>query len=107
MRKALSTLLLGVAVAVSIPALRALDRQPNVDYRSRREALAKKASGVVLLFAPLEAADEVYGFRQENNFYYLTGWSEPGAALLIASARESKDGSSARPYAEILFLPPR
>jgi Xaa-Pro aminopeptidase len=107
MRKVFSFFLFAIFVVVSIPALCGLDRQPNADYRARREALAKKASGVVLLFAPLEAADELYGFRQEDNFYYLTGWSEPGAALLIASATESKDNSPARPYTEILFLPPR
>ena len=31
----------------------ALDRQPNADYRARRQALASKTSGgVVILFAP-------------------------------------------------------
>ena len=64
----------------------ALDRQPNAAYRARREALAKKADGgVVVIFAPVERDDEVYGFRQENNFYYLTGYDEPAAALLIAA----------------------
>jgi Xaa-Pro aminopeptidase len=85
----------------------ALNRQPNADYRARREALAKKASGVVVLFAPLEAADEVHGFRQEDNFFYLSGVTEPGAALLIVSSAEAKADSPARSYAEILFLPPR
>ncbi len=41
------------------------------------------------------------GFRQESNFYYLTGHEEPGAALLIAPA-SGKD-----PYRDILFLPGR
>ena len=85
----------------------ALDRQPNADYRARREALAKKASGVVVLFAPLEAADEVHGFRQEDSFFYLSGVTEPGAALLIVPSAEAKADSPARSYAEILFLPPR
>jgi len=84
----------------------ALDRQPNADYHVRREALAKKAGGVVVLFAPLEAGDAVYGFRQDDNFYYLSGLTEPGMALLIAPAIEAKDNTPARPYTEILFLPP-
>jgi Xaa-Pro aminopeptidase len=84
----------------------ALDRQPNADYHARREALAKKAVGVVVLFAPLEAGDAVYGFRQDDNFYYLSGVTEPGVALLIAPAVEAKDATPARPYTEILFLPP-
>jgi Xaa-Pro aminopeptidase len=84
----------------------ALDRQPSADYRARREALAKKAGGVVVLFAPLEPADAVYEFRQNDNFYYLSGETEPGVALLIAPAVEAKNDSPARPYTEILFLPP-
>jgi Xaa-Pro aminopeptidase len=91
--------------ALALPSS-ALERQPNVDYHARREALAKKAGGVVVLFAPLEGPDDVYEFRQENNFYYLSGQTEPGVALLIAPAIEAKSDSPARPYTEILFLPP-
>jgi Xaa-Pro aminopeptidase len=84
----------------------AFDRQPNAEYRARREALAKKAGGVVVLLAPLDGRDAVYGFRQDNNFYYLSGITEPGVALLIAPAVEAKGDSPARAYTEILFLPP-
>src|SRR6201997_2894771 len=86
-----------------------LERQSNADYHARREALSKKTSGAaVLLFAPMEAEgpNAVYGFRQDDNFYYLSGWTEPGAALLIAPAVEAKENVSARAYTEILFLPP-
>lgn len=86
----------------------ALDRQPNTDYRQRREALASKATGgIVLLFAPTEAdgPDDLYGFRQSDDFYYLSGWKEPGAAVLITSAGSSQGQGSAHPYTEILFLP--
>jgi Xaa-Pro aminopeptidase len=87
----------------------ALDRQPNSDYHVRREALARKAAGVVVLFAPMESEgpNDLYGFRQEDNFYYLSGLTEPGAALLIAPASEAKGDVAARSYTEILFLPPR
>jgi Xaa-Pro aminopeptidase len=86
----------------------ALDRQPNADYAARRQALAARASdGIVLLFAPLEAEgpNDLYGFRQDDNFFYLSGYTEPGAALLIAPATAAKDNAPARPYTEILFLP--
>jgi Xaa-Pro aminopeptidase len=78
----------------------AAERQPSADYRARRVALAKAMSadgGALVLFAPTEAEgqNDLFGFRQENNFYYLTGWTEPGAAILINS----------NPYGEILFLP--
>jgi Xaa-Pro aminopeptidase len=105
MRKVLSFLFFSVLlVCVSLSA-NALERQPGADYHARREALAKKAGGIVLLFAPLEAGDAVYGFRQEDNFYYLSGLTEPGVALLIAPAVEAKGDAPATPYAEFLFLP--
>jgi Xaa-Pro aminopeptidase len=85
----------------------AFDRQPNTDYRARREALAKKAGGVVLLFAPQAPTESLYRFRQEDNFFYLSGSTNPGEALLIAPAVEAKDNSPSRAYTEILFLPPR
>lgn len=85
----------------------ALDRQPGADYHARREALAKKAGGVIVLVAPLEGLDSEYGFRQEDNFYYLSGITVPGAALLIAPAVEAQGETPARAYTEILFLPPR
>lgn len=84
----------------------ALDRQPGADYRARREALAKKVGGVVVYFAPLELLDSVYEFRQENNFYYLSGVTVPAAGLLVAPAVEAQGETPARPYTEILFLPP-
>src|SRR6202050_4043658 len=92
-------------IAVSAAPGRALERQPGADYHARREALAKKA-GVVVLFAPIEGPDEVYEFRQENNFFYLSGQTEPGTALLIAPAAEARGDSPARAYTEIFFLPP-
>ena len=87
----------------------AIDRQPNSDYHARREALAKKAGGVVVLFAATEndGPNDLYGFRQDDNYFYLSGLSEPGSALLIASAAEAKGDAQARPYSEILFLPSR
>src|SRR5579859_2579084 len=82
------------------------ERQPNSDYHARREKLAAKLDGgVALLFAPpeLTGPNNVYGYFPDANFYYLTGWSEPGAALLITPAAEAKNDNSARPYTEILF----
>jgi Xaa-Pro aminopeptidase len=88
----------------------ALDRQPNADYRARRQALAGKANGgVTLLFAPNEAEgpNDLYGYRADDNFFYLSGWAEPGAALLILPAVTAHDDVAAQSYTEILFLPSR
>jgi Xaa-Pro aminopeptidase len=88
----------------------ALDRQAPADYHARREKLAAKLDGgFALVFAPAEAErpNDLYGYRPDVNFYYLTGWAEPGTALLVVSATETTGDFPARPYAEILFLPNR
>ena len=104
-RRILCQLLVAI---VFLPRLAsALDRQPNADYRARRVALSRKTNGgVVVLFAAVEAEgpNDLYGFRQDNNFYYLTGLTEPGAAVLITP---EVAGDKTRPYTEILFLPGR
>ena len=82
--------------AVSLAAS-GLERQSPVDYHARREKLAAKLEGgIALVFAPPEAEgpNDLYGYRPDDSFYYLTGWPEPGAALLIAASREAKDGRS-------------
>lgn len=91
---------LAFVLAILTITAAATERQSNADYHARRQALAKAISadhGSLILFAPVEpeGQNDLYGFRQENNFYYLTGWPEPGAAILITSD----------PYREILFLP--
>ncbi len=98
----LVSLILGAALSAGY----ALDRQPGADYHARRQALATKAGGAVVLFAPLEPSDAVYTFRQEDNFYYLSGVTVPGAALAIAPAADASGDTPARAYTEILFLPP-
>ena len=105
----LTAVFAGLFISGAAKSSSALERQPNSDYHVRREALAKKAAGVVVLFAATEndGPNDLYGFRQDDNFYYLSGLSEPGAALLIASAAEAKGDAPARAYTEILFLPPR
>lgn len=104
--------LLALSVFLILSALPAMsrERQPNADYRARREKLAAKLDGgVALLFAPQEAEgpNDVYGYFPDSNFYYLTGWGEPGAALLVAPATAAKDDNPAHSYTEILFLPNR
>lgn len=98
-----------LAILILTGAGLAVERQANADYHARREALAAKSNGgAVLLFAPNEAEgpNDLYGYRPDNNFYYLTGWPEPGAAVLVAPASPAAGESPARPYTEILFLPP-
>lgn len=100
---------LGLVVLLSALA-GARERQPNADYRARRQKLAGKLEGgAALLFAPpeTEGPNDVYGYFPDANFYYLTGWGEPGAALLVVAPAAAKDDNPARVYTEVLFLPDR
>jgi Xaa-Pro aminopeptidase len=85
MRRFLAVALL---LAPLVPAKMPLD-----EYRTRRANLRKSLDGVMLLAARTEGRDETFRLDQEPNFYYLTGWSDPDARLLITPSRE------------ILFLP--
>lgn len=74
---------------------------PDV-FKERRQALMEKLDGKV---AVLYGAEGQHGgvveelFIQDPSFYYLTGISEPGAALILAPAEKK--------YKEILYLQPR
>ena len=62
--------------------------------RSRREAYARlTADGVTLLVAAPTARrsnDVAYEYRPGRDFYYLTGFPEAEAALLLGSAPEAR-----------------
>jgi Xaa-Pro aminopeptidase len=94
--------------SLSSAFLLALERQPNAIYQARREALARELhGGVALLFGDYEPTMEYQDFRQDEDFYYLTGWNEPGAALIVADAVPARADKPALPYREVLFLPER
>src|SRR5690349_13914183 len=91
----------------------ALEKQSAAEYHGRRVALGNELhGGVAILFAAEEPVLDFDPYRQDSDFYYLTGWNEPGAALMIvgpASGTEHAGGqpAHARAYKEILFLPTR
>ena len=94
-----------LAACTAAPALRALEKQSATVYHARRVALAGQLhGGVAVLFALPEPELDFMPYRQDSDFYYLTGWNEPGAALLIEADAQ---GPSPRTYKEILFLPTR
>ncbi len=95
-----------LALGSALPQLRALEKQPAGAYHARRVALAGKLEGgVAVLFAAEEPQLDFMPYRQDSNFYYLTGWNEPGAALMIVG--DAPQAASPRTYKEILFLPAR
>ena len=88
------------------PALNALEKQPASVYHARRVALAAKLhGGVAVLFAAEEPVLDFMPYRQDEDFYYLTGWNEPGAALMMVG--DAPQAADAAAYKEILFLPTR
>ncbi len=95
-----------IVISSGLPSLRALDKQPAGVYHARRVALAAKLEGgVAVLLAAEESELGFMPYRQDSNFYYLTGWNEPGAALLIVG--DAPQAAAPRTYKEILFLPAR
>jgi Xaa-Pro aminopeptidase len=99
------TALVLAALAVA-PALRALEKQPASVYHGRRMSLAAKLQGgVAVLFAAEEPLLDLTPYRQDEDFYYLTGWTEPGAALMVVA--DAARAAEPRTYQEILFLPSR
>ena len=107
-------LALALLSACVSPLLNALERQSPQVYHARRAALAGKLhGGVAVLFAAEQAVLDFEPYRQDSDFYYLTGWNEPGAALLIVAEAEGApppaetNGYTPRKYTEMLFLPTR
>lgn len=82
-----------------------LTKIPNY-FKERRDQLMKSHPGSVFLFpaAPLVVRnnDVHFPFRQETNFFYLTGLEEPESYLILAPSK-SKPSS----YRMILFIQPR
>ena len=88
------------------PLASSLEKQPASVYRARRVALGTKLhGGVAVLFAAEEAQLDLMPYRQDEDFYYLTGWNEPGAALMIVG--EAPQAAKDQAYREVLFLPTR
>ena len=94
-----------VAACVA-PALGAWEREPVSVFAARRAKLIAAINAPIVLFGYTghEEANPVYLFTQEENFYYLTGHNEEGAAMLLVPA--SADAKGWTGAHEILYLPP-
>lgn len=88
-------------VTPPVPASRDAGRVP--DLAARRKGMADQIGnkGILILYAaePRNYAGDVdWPFRQENNFFYLTGIAQTGNALVMIPG--------AAKYKEILFMAP-
>lgn len=66
----------------------------TVNYVLRRQRLAESLPAESIAIIPgasefLRNGDSHYRFRQDSDFYYLTGFDEPDAVLLILKEKES------------------
>jgi Xaa-Pro aminopeptidase len=72
-------------------------------YTQRRDAFAAKLGDGVAVIAGaavcLRNRDTEFEFRQNSDFYYLTGWNEPDAVLVIAPGHDK--------HRDTLFTLPR
>lgn len=95
-QKAMGLFALGVLVCFSASLGQRTGYSKEEFIRRRAALMEKAADGLVILFgatAPVPGAH----FHQDNDFYYLTGVEDPGAALiLVPKTMES-----------FLFLPPQ
>ena len=107
-KRSIGTLLMALAILVSALAAGAWEREPLSVYHQRRARLLHDLGndGVVVLYgySEEEVAASVTSFRQNEQFYYLTGWNEPDAIiLLVPKAASTGAGELSQ---EILYIPP-
>jgi Xaa-Pro aminopeptidase len=103
----LRTVVAILLVACLAPLLKAWEREPLSVFAERRAKLVAAVNAPIVVFGYTghEEANPSYVFMQEENFYYLTGHNEEGAALLLVP--ESADEKGWTGSREILYLPPR
>ncbi len=94
-------IIFAIVLILSMPAadrLRAMGKNSDTDfYAARRQNVMKKINGSVALLRGASETRSYVRFRQDNNFYYLTGVETPGAFLLLDSSENRS----------LLFLPAR
>jgi len=88
----------------------AWERETLSAFHERRVRLVRETGGdgIVVLFGYREGDIGVATtpFRQNENFYYLTGWNEPDAMLLLVPKAGKSASGEVELEKEILFIPP-
>ncbi|NEO70348.1 aminopeptidase P N-terminal domain-containing protein [Moorena sp. SIO3H5] len=76
---------------------------PQIEYKERREQLMSKIGNGTAIFRSAPVAvmhnDVEYNFRQDSDFFYLTGFNEPQAVIVLAPHHEE--------HRFVLFVQPK
>jgi Xaa-Pro aminopeptidase len=85
-----------LAIFALCSVLASADGVTQVEYKARRDALRRALPGAVIELAGADESERGSlrsAFFQESNFYYFSGWTEPGARMRIG------------PETDTLYLP--
>ncbi len=109
LKRILAGFFVASAMVCAAASAQAWEREPLSVFHERRTRLMRDAGGdgVVVLFGYDEAdvAATVTPFRQNEEFYYLTGWNEPGAMMMLVPKPHAA-GTRGELGEEILYIPP-
>src|SRR4051812_1404152 len=75
-----------VLLVAGVTVSAAREHEPAPTYRARRLELSSRLKdGITVVFGYSEplGGGSLWTFRQSDDFYYLTGFEEPGAILML------------------------
>jgi len=105
-----SLIFISICLATAVPPAAAWEREALSAFHERRARLLRETGGdgVVILFGYREQDIGVATtpFRQNENFYYLTGWNQPDAMLMLVPQATKAQSGEVEIEKEILFIPP-
>ena len=99
------------AVLATAVAAGAWEREPLAVFHERRARLIRDTGGdgVIVLYGygEAEVAASVTPFRQNEEFYYLTGWNEPDAIMLLVPKAHASGAAPQLARQTMPWLSPR
>ncbi len=109
LRRSLAVLILTLAgIAGSSMSAAGWEREPASVFHERRERLLRETGGdgIIVLYGydDTDVAATVTPFRQNEEFYYFTGWIEPGAIMLLVPKAHAPGGAPELDQ-EVLYIP--
>lgn len=105
-----SLLFIAICLTIVVPPAAAWEREALSAFRERRARLVRETGGdgIIIMFGygDADVASSVTMFRQNETFYYLTGWNEPRAMMMLVPRSPKAGGQGPEIEKEILFIPP-